>query len=222
LVTYSDRDLFNAAAPGLPLETFESGLVSPGGVTLCDGPLSSASASSCFAAGTLLPGITYSAEPGTQMVVLGAGFPGVGNTSKVIGPNVFADTLDLTFMSANAVGFDFYPGLAAGNVAISIFSPANDLLGSFLINAPLGPSFFGVTSDTDFGSIGRINVASQSSSPGELIDNVAFGNVSTVPEPASLLLVGSCLLTLVLSRHWRAKKNLQRRGAGPTGGAGHP
>ena len=77
------------------------------------------------------------------MVVIGAGVPGVGNTSRVLGPNAFADTLNLTFASADSVGFDFYPGPSAGNVSISVFSAANVLLGSFLINAPLGPSFFG-------------------------------------------------------------------------------
>jgi hypothetical protein len=193
LVTYSSRDLFNAAAPGLPLETFEAGLVAPGAVTICNGPLTSASASACFPAGGLLPGVTYSAVPGPSMALLGADFPGVGNTSKVLGPNLFPDTLDVTFASANSAGFDFFPGLISGNVAISIFGPANVLLGVFVVNAPLGPSFFGVTSDTGPGSIGRINIASQSASPGELIDNLAFGN-TVVPEPYSLLLTACALV----------------------------
>jgi hypothetical protein len=198
LITFSSRSVFNAAAPGLPVETFEAGLVAAAAVRTCNGPLSNAAASACFAAGALLPGVTYSAVPGPGMVVLGAGFAGVGNPSKVLGPNAFADTLNLTFNSANAVGFDFFPGLAAGNVAISVFSPANVLLNTFILNSPLGPSFFGLTSDTGFGSIGRINVASQSSSPGELVDNLAFGN--SVPEPASIFLIGGGLLVLPLLR----------------------
>lgn len=199
LITFSSRSAFNAAAPGLPVETFEAGLVAAGGVTTCNGPLSNAAASACFAVGALLPGVTYSAVPGPGMVVIGAGFDGVGNVSKVLGPNLFADTLNLTFNSVNAVGFDFFPGPNAGNVAISVFSPANVLLNTFTINSPLGSTFFGVISDTGFGSIGRINVASQATTPGELIDNLAFGN-NSVPEPASILLIGGGLLVLSLSR----------------------
>jgi hypothetical protein len=131
------------------------------------------------------------------MALLGANFPGVGNTSKVLGPNLFADTLNMSFTSSNAAGYDFYPGPAAGNVVMTIFSPTNVLLGTFTVFAPLGPSFFGVISDGGPGSIGRINVASQSALPGELVDNLAFGNVgAVVPEPSSLLLFGGGFIAI--------------------------
>jgi len=57
-----------------------------------------------------------------------------------------------------------------------------------------GGSFLGVVSTPDL--IGRVNIASQAVSPGELIDNVRFGTTTTVPEPSSLLLLaaGSVLL----------------------------
>jgi len=125
------------------------------------------------------------------MVVLAAGF--VGNPSRVIGPNTFADTFNLTFANANAVGFDVFSGPMAGNVAISIFDPANVLLGTFSVLAPLGGTFFGVISTT--GNIGRINIASLASIPGELVDNVAFGTTGTapIPEPMTILLLGTGL-----------------------------
>jgi hypothetical protein len=63
LITFSSRALFAAAAPGLPVETFESGLVAPGAVTVCSGPVSSASASACFPLGGLLPGVTSPPHP---------------------------------------------------------------------------------------------------------------------------------------------------------------
>jgi hypothetical protein len=92
LITFSSPALFALAAPGLPVETFEAGFVSPGGVTGCGTvtPLSSAVSSTCFAAGALLPGVTYSAA-GLGifgMVILGANYTeiaNVGNTSKVLG-----------------------------------------------------------------------------------------------------------------------------------------
>jgi hypothetical protein len=132
------------------------------------------------------------------MVVLGAGFNGVGNTSKVLGPNAFADTLNLTFTGATAAEFDVFPGLAAGNILISVFDPNNVAFGTFTVSGVIGGSFFGVLSTT--GQIGRINIASQSSSPGELIDNLAFG--TPVPEPSSfsLLVAGGGLAILMRKR----------------------
>jgi PEP-CTERM motif len=198
LITFSSRGLFAAAAPGLPLETFESGLVAPGAVTLCSGPVSSAAASACFPLGGLLPGVTYSATPNGSMAVIGTGFPALGNSSKLFGPNAFVDTFNMTFASATAVGFDVFPGPTAGNVVISVFDLANLPLGSFTIAAPImGGAFFGAVSDA--GLIGRINIASQTSVPAELVDNVAFG-VSQIPEPASAVLVGLSLAGLARRR----------------------
>ena len=189
LITFSSRGTFNSSVPGLPVETFEAGLVAPGGLTLCNGPLSSSAASACFPLGGLLPGVTYSAVPGPAMVVLGAAFDGIGNASKVLGPDIFADTFNLTFTGVTGVGFDVFPGPVAGNILISVFSPTNVALGSFTTAGVVGGSFFGVLSTT--GQIGRVNIASQAAFPGELIDNLAFG--TPVPEPSSLLLLAGGL-----------------------------
>ena len=111
LVTFSSLGAFTIAAPGLPVETFESGLVAAGGGTICIGPLSSAAASGCFPAGGLLPGAVYSSDfpiGDPHMVVLGAGFDGLSNTSKVLGPADLDTTFILTFTGVTAVGFDVY------------------------------------------------------------------------------------------------------------------
>jgi len=206
IITFNTRIAFNAAAPGLPVETFESGLVAPGAIQTCTGPLSSAAASSCFPAGGLLPGVTYASSLASldDMVVLGAG--GIaGNPTKALGPNQFASTFDITFGgSPTAIGFDVFPGPTAGNVLISAFSPANATLGMFTISALVAPNFFGLIS-TD--AIGRLNIASQASAAGELVDNLAFGPASAtpVPEPTSLLLFGSGALALAARRR-RAKR----------------
>ena len=199
LLTFSSRAAFNAAAPGLPVETFETGQVAPGSIASCNGPVSSATGNTCFPVGGLLPGAIYGASPGPSLIVFGAAIPGLGNASKVLGPNLFLDSLNINFTNATAVGFDVFPGPVAGDVQITVFNLSNVLLGTFDVTAGLGPNFFGVTSNSDL--IGRVNIASQANPPGELLDNVAFGIPNTtVPEPSSLALMVGGLAALVRSK----------------------
>jgi hypothetical protein len=207
LISFNSRLLFDAAAPGLPVETFESGLVASASVTTCNGPLSSAASSACFAAGALLPGITYSASPGSGMALLGSGFAGVGNASKVLGPNGFADALDVTFTAASAIGLDVFAGPVAGNVLISVYDPSNVLLNTFTIMSPVGGTFFGLV--TDVGTIGRLRVTSVASTPGELVDNVAFSQAA-VAEPTTVMLLG---IGLGASAAMRRRRQVKRPAA---------
>ena len=206
LITYSDRPTFNGAAPGLPTETFSSGLVNPASVTVCNGPLRSTSGDVCFPAGGLLPGVVYSSTSG-PMAVIGAGFAGLNNASNLLGPNNFGDTLDLAFTQTSAAGFDLFASpQTPGSVSISVYSTANALLGDFTVTAPLTGTFFGVFSNT--GLIGRIDILSQAALPGEVITNLSFGvPTATTPEPGSLLLSGAGLVGMILWR--RAKRSLR-------------
>jgi len=193
LLTFSSRTEFDAAAPHLPVETFEAGLVGPASVTACNGTQSSLVSSACFPAGSLLPGASYtgfSFFPGFPgMVVIGPDLPPLENPSKVLAANL--GTLLISFTTANAAGFDVFPGRTAGDVVISVFSPSGLLLGGFTVTAPLSGAFAGVISDTD--RIGQINVSGQA--PSAPIDNLAFGTV-VVSEPSSLVILAGGLTAL--------------------------
>jgi hypothetical protein len=215
LITFDTRAAFNAAAPGLPVESFESRFAS-GGVLFCPGPLMRGQ--ECpMTPETVLPepplpsgllaGITYSSETGL-LVLVGPGFPlgpdflTLGNTSNVLGPYSALDTLDLTLESASAIGLDVYPGVATGDVLISVFDSADALMGTFTVLASPGGTFFGVLSDN--GLIGRINVGAPGEYPGGLVDDVAFG--VPVAEPATIFLLGAGLASLFKGTERRRRR----------------
>jgi hypothetical protein len=209
LITFNTRAAFNAAAPGLPVETFESR--DAGGVLICPGPLMRGQ--ECpMTPGTVLPepplvggllaGITYSSESGI-LVLVGRDFLDFGNTSNVLGPYAAGDTLDLTFESASAIGFDVFPGIVApGEILISVFDSVNAPMGTFTILASPGGTFFGVLSDS--GLIGRINVDTRAEFEGGLVDDVAFG--VPVAEPATILLIGTGLASLLVRTERRRRR----------------
>jgi hypothetical protein len=209
LITFDTRSAFNAAAPGLPVENFESRFV--GFTLICPGPLMRGQECPMTPetippppplVGGLLAGITYSSESGI-LVLVGRDFLNFGNTSNVLGPYAAGDTLDLTFESASAIGFDVFPGIVApGEVLISVFDSVNAPMGTFTMLASPGGTFFGVLSDS--GLFGRINVDTLAESEGGLIDDVAFG--VPVAEPATILLLGAGLAGLFAGTERRRRR----------------
>jgi hypothetical protein len=202
LITFPTRAAFDAAAPGLTVETFD--LTFAGGVLICPGPLKKGQACpltpETVGPGGLLEGVTYSSDSGT-LVLVGPGFLTFGNTSNVLGPYSSLDTMDLTFDSASAVGFDVFPGVAAADVLISVFDLVNAPMGQFTVSALPGGTFFGVLSDS--GLIGRINVDTLGDFEGGLVDDLAFG--VPIPEPGTTLLIGTGLAG------WLARTERRRR-----------
>ena len=179
LTFFTDRPTFEAAAPDLTKETFESGLVGPGGVVLCSDPVSAANSGGCFPAGTLQTGFSYASSSGNGVVILGAGV--VGQPSTAIAANFFADSNIINFSDPDvfAVGFDAFG--FGGPFTVSVFS-ANGLEGQTAVS-PGG--FFGVISDEPITSV-NIN----SGGGGEVVDNLCYGSVDAdgdgVPNTADL------------------------------------
>ena len=199
LIIFDTRTTFNAAAPGLPVETFDNTFAE--GVLICPGPLMTGH--ECpTTPGTvvppsgppgLLPGVTYSSTSGTLVLVGPNWIPVFENTSNVLGPYAAGDTLDLTFVYASAIGFDVFPGFVApGQILISVFDSVDAPMGRFPILASPGGTFFGVVSGS--GRIGRMNVDTVAEVEGGLVDDVAFG--APIPEPATILLMGTGLAGL--------------------------
>ena len=169
---YTSRADFDAAHPGLPVEDFEEGNVSPGGVVVFPGPLNENSNNAVFAPGHILPGISIESldpgNPSNELVALGPGV--IGNTSKIVGPNTFVDSTDMTFPFEDvfAVGMDVLINVSSA-VDVSVYGPGGVVLGTTVVNTTPTGTFFGVAAGQPITQITLV------SSNGELIDNVAFG-----------------------------------------------
>ncbi len=167
LTFYTDRAAFEAAAPGITKETFDSGLAGPFSVVACGDPISSAGSGSCFPPGGLETGFSYSSSSNTNIVLLGSGI--LGLTSPGVAADLFADNATISFSTdVFAAGFDAFGN--AGSYPVSVFS-AGGLEGSTIV-APGG--FFGVISDTPITSI---EVGTTGPSNGEIIDNLCYGEI---------------------------------------------
>lgn len=170
---YYDWSSFTAGAPGLPVEDFEDGNVTPGNFVVCPAPLDSTSNNACFTPGNILPGIRFSDAPGpdpTGLVLLGSGQD--GNPNKAIITNSAPDLFVINFTQpANAIGFEVQSHYNADTATISIYAVDGSLLDTRYVAATNSGTFFGFISDYQIGSITITTLTNE----WEGVDNVAFG-----------------------------------------------
>jgi hypothetical protein len=177
LTFYTDRAVFDAAHPGIPLEDYSNTNLPPNSVLVCPEPFDSTTNNGCFSPGDILPGIQVLNTTGTDLVVLTPPFFGVDCVA--VGPNAFAEAGELNFNPpVEAVGLDLNSNVP-DTYNIEIFGPGGSL-GTTTAPGAIPALFWGVDT-TDPGGISRITTNSPAGN-GELYCDVAFGN----PVPVEL------------------------------------
>lgn len=205
LVFYLTRATFDAANPGLPVETFSAANIAAGTFTSVNPPVDSTTNDGVFSPGDILPGISIGTSVNT-LVVLGDG--AVTGTTKSVGAGQFSASTNLTFApGVSAVGTDVFAAPATGPTIAETFevsvNGASGLLGSTTVSELAGAiAFFGVSSDVPITSI---TLHDQANNGSTFVDNIAFGTSAAVPEPGSLALAGISLLAFA-GYTWRRRK----------------
>lgn len=190
-VLYDSRSVFDAAVPGLPIETFESAaprVSSPTGDAVT-GPVNSLTNNAYFAPGDVLPGL--SVDVASHNLV-------VGNTGRspsvLVMNNSEGEPITVWFAPrVTAVGLDLV-GLFTENGLGDMI--AYDADGNVIATVPIAPpgsgQFFGITSTVP---IDHLTFGNHIAWYG--FDNIAFGD--PVPEPSTLACLMLGLLTLSAS-----------------------
>jgi hypothetical protein len=202
LIFYGDRPSFNAAAPGLPVQSFNGANLFNQVYVFEPNGLSSTTSDPVFSAGRILPGLTLTdPQPGSQsqaLIVYGGG--PVGSIS--VGDAWF-DELDLSFgPGVSAVGEDVFANTAAsasfaGNITEAVFSGATQLGQKTLTEALGGSVFFGYVSTTL--PITKVELTWGGDGDGvTFVSNVAFGTPTAAPEPSNFVLTATALTAAVL------------------------
>ena len=148
VTTFASRDGFDAAAPGLPVQSFEGATT---GVA-CAGTVEAATDDACFDRGDILPGVAFRAPDGGFTVAApGEGRPFAENVLQAA-PGV-STVLDFS-SGTGAVGLDVYSAIGgASRFRVAITALDGTSLGTLVLDAPEGEAFVGVVSTVPVGGL---------------------------------------------------------------------
>ncbi|NIP54184.1 MAG: DUF11 domain-containing protein, partial [Gammaproteobacteria bacterium] len=169
-----------------PLEDFNDTLVGPGSIIGCPAPFNSTTNNSCFATGTIIPGVNFQDNPlngsgggsANGLAVVGTG--AFGNASPTVVANTFVDLFEVVFDAPepNAVGMDLVDYLSAQTLNITIYDTSDVQIGATTGAATNNEgSFFGVYSAAPIGRI-TLEAPNNSGDGAEGVDNFSFGVVA--------------------------------------------
>ena len=222
IIFYTSRPSFNAAVPGLPVESFGAANMFGQAYITHASPISSATNDAVFAAGSILPGISVTTlNPGLVSTALE--IQGGASGPKNVGTNWFQDTLILNFAPVvSAVGEDVfgdvYPGPSfAGSVTEQVFNGTTPL-GSTSINEAAGTiGFIGVTSTTaNITSVHLLFNPTADVDSDTFVANVAFGPATAaVPEPSSFVALSALAAILSIGRLASIRRRTSRPQSSP-------
>jgi hypothetical protein len=198
LTTYSTSASFDSATFGLTTQNFSflSTTVGPGGSATVDNSLNSSTNNGFVLPGNIAAGLDIAAltNVGGDLALAGPNVFGIGNANYMVVGNYTNSGLQFTFApGVTAFSLGVLSEFSSVDALLSVYSPSSALLGSIVLSSlPTSGSgaFIGVTSGGPIGSV--VLAAPADGASFVAVDQVQFG--SAVPEPGSLLLLGSGLL----------------------------